>query len=85
MRRALLELELEQMQEQMTLPVRGLATRRAHLELARMQEWMTLPVRGLAAGLQHEPISAENSRLPLDGPDLRKAIHNRQHIVVYIG
>jgi hypothetical protein len=75
----------------MTLPVRRLPMRCALLELALalelelMQEQMTPPVRGLAARLQHEPISAETLRLPLDGQDLRKAIHNRQHIVVYTG
>jgi hypothetical protein len=73
------------MQEQMTLLARELATRRARLELARMQQQMTLLARGLAAGLQHEPISAEALRLLSDGRRLPKAIHNWQHIVVYIG
>jgi hypothetical protein len=72
------------MQEQMMLLARGLA-RRAHLELAQMQEEMTLLARGLATWLQYEPISAETLRLLLDGQHLPKAIHNRQHIVVYIG
>jgi hypothetical protein len=69
----------------MMLLLQELAARRALLEPVQMQEQMMLLVRRLAIGLQYEPISAETLRPLLDGRHPLKAIHNRQHIVVYIG